>query len=256
MIRVVKPKTPPKILATKGKAKRRAHNASYGRSAGDYDSGAKKFDFDSNIYGHKTVKELLIQAQHDKCFLCESKITHIAFGDVEHFRPKGGYRQSSSDRLITPGYYWLAYEWDNLLLACQLCNQLFKKNLFPLIDPGTRANPRTRSVKREQPLFINPSVDKPEVLISFRKEVPYPINDNPKGKATIEGLGLKRQKLNERRLERYVELKLLYDIAFRIPSIEPESSMAKDLLDKAVQDSAEYSNMARSAVAAKFALIA
>lgn len=255
MIRVVKPETPPKILATKGKAKRRAHSASYGRSAAEYNNGSKKFDFDSNIYAHRTVKEQLIRAQHDKCFLCESKITHIAFGDVEHFRPKGGYRQNANDKLMRPGYYWLAYEWANLFLACQLCNQLFKKNLFPLINPGGRANPRERTIKREKPLFIDPSVDDPAELISFRKEVPYPIDDNPRAKTTIEELGLKRQKLNERRLEHYERLKVLYDIAFRTPPIEPESSRAKDLLDRAVQDSAEYASMARIAIGVKFALV-
>jgi hypothetical protein len=41
--------------------------------------------------------------------------------------------------LEQPGYFWLAYVWANLFLACQLCNQSFKKNLFPLADPAKRA---------------------------------------------------------------------------------------------------------------------
>src|SRR5215218_4032845 len=121
MIRIVKPKKAPAILQTKGRAGRDRHKA-------EYDGRLRQFSFDARIYGHKTVKTALIKAQHDKCFLCESKITHIAHGDVEHYRPKAGYKQVESDKLQTPGYYWLTYEWDNLFLACQVCNQVFKKN--------------------------------------------------------------------------------------------------------------------------------
>ena len=82
----------------------------------------------------------MIKAQHGKCFLCESKITHISFGDVEHFRPKGGSRQTTDEKAMkVPGYFWLAYAWQNLFLACQLCNQRYKKNLFPLENPDERA---------------------------------------------------------------------------------------------------------------------
>ena len=161
----------------------------------------------TGVYGHKSVKEALIKAQHDKCFLCESKITHISHGDVEHFRPKAAYRQNASEKLRTPGYYWLAYEWSNLFLACQICNQVFKKNLFPLSNPTARATSHKKKISREKPLFINPSVDDPKEFISFRCEVPFPLNNHPKAKTTIEGLGLKRPKLNERRLEHYERLK-------------------------------------------------
>ncbi|OLE52257.1 MAG: hypothetical protein AUG51_18960 [Acidobacteria bacterium 13_1_20CM_3_53_8] len=247
MIQVTKPAKAPAILLTKGKPRRREHIAAYNK-------GVRGFTFDSKIYGHKTVKEALINAQYDKCFLCESKITHIAFGDVEHFRPKAAYRQSTSDPLQKPGYYWLAYEWSNLFLACQLCNQLFKKNLFPLVNPSARATSHKHKIEREKPLFINPSLDDPEEYISFRREVPYPIKNNPRGKTTITDLGLKRQKLNEKRLERYELLEQLYLIAFRTPAI-PESKRAKDLLAQAVQDNAEYASMARAAIAAKFTLV-
>lgn len=247
MIRVVKPPKAPGVLGDKGKAKRRELLAAYNR-------GVRTFVFESKIYAHKAVKEALIKAQHDKCFLCESKITHISHGDVEHFRPKAGYRQGASDKLNQPGYYWLAYEWGNLLLSCQLCNQVFKKNLFPLADPKTRATSHKKPLGREAPLFIDPSVDDPEQFISFRKEVPFPIQGNPRGKATITNLGLARPKLNERRLERYELLRSLYQVAHRIPQI-PESSEAKDLLDRADQDSAEFAGMARAAIAARFTLV-
>jgi hypothetical protein len=248
MIRIVKPKKAPSVLLTKGRAKRDEHKAAY-------DKGERSFAFDSKIYGHKTVKEALIKAQHDKCFLCESKITHIAHGDVEHFRPKAGYRQNVSDKLHKPGYYWLAYEWGNLFLACQICNQVFKKNLFPLSNPTARATSHRKKTAGEKPLFIDPSVGDPEDLISFRREIPYPIDNDPRAKATIEGLGLTRLKLNDKRREHYDKLELLYLIAYKLPPVG-ESNRAKELLDRAAGDEAEYASMARAAIKAEFKLTA
>lgn len=254
MISVNKTEGAPSILKTKGKKKRRADSSAFTRFSRDYVSGDKKFDFDSGIYGHKTVKEVLIKAQHDKCFLCESKITHIAYGDVEHFRPKAGYSQGIDDELHKPGYYWLAYEWSNLFLSCELCNQRFKRNFFPLSNPGSRAKSHKDNVDNEDALFINPSVDDPEQYISFRKEVPYPIDGNLKGDLTIIYSGIKRQKLNERRLDLYDKLRAIYFLANMNPPI-PESKEAQDILINAVQETAEYASMARAAIAAKFTLV-
>lgn len=58
----------------------------------DADPGAhRSFEFDGRIYGHRSVKDALRKAQHDKCALCESKVTHIAYGDVEPRFPWPGY---------------------------------------------------------------------------------------------------------------------------------------------------------------------
>ena len=61
MIRIHKPKTPPEKLATDGKQKRRSHCISYTRDPSAYETGAKKFEFDRNIYAHKTDKQALSQ---------------------------------------------------------------------------------------------------------------------------------------------------------------------------------------------------
>ncbi|HEX8069529.1 MAG TPA: hypothetical protein VF546_06235 [Pyrinomonadaceae bacterium] len=251
MIRVTKPSSAPAVLRNRGRKQRRADCASFTRSADDYKAGRKSFGFDSNIYAHRSVKEALKLAQHDKCFLCESKITHIAYGDVEHFRPKAGYRQDDRDTLHKPGYYWLAYEWGNLFLSCQLCNQQFKRNLFPLSNPSARATSHKDKLDTELPLFIDPSADDPEQFISFRREVPYAPGDNPRGKATISGLGLDRQQLNEKRFEYYNALQLIYVLAHSDPPM-PESLDAQNFLARAVEDSAEYAAMARDAINANF----
>ena len=76
------------------------------------------FDFDSSPTAEVGEGHLL-KAQHDKCCFCESKVTQVAYGDVEHYRPKAGYRQEHGAPLGRPGYYLLAYEWSNLMFCCQ-----------------------------------------------------------------------------------------------------------------------------------------
>ena len=146
MIRIKKPAQVPSHPSEDGAPGGPATLRAVRLDADAYESGHKTSlpRFDSGIYGQKSVKDALQKAQHDKCAFCESKITHIAYGDVEHFRPKAGYRQEPKDPLVRPGYYWLAYEWSNLLFCCQLCNQRFKGNHFPLADadPSAEVSPR------------------------------------------------------------------------------------------------------------------
>lgn len=250
MIKIDKPRLAPKKLRIDGKKKTQANCTSYTQNKREYDTGQKKFDFDSNIYGHKTVKAALRKVQHDKCCFCESKVTHISYGDVEHFRPKAGVRQISGAPLERPGYYWLAYEWSNLFLSCQLCNQRYKENLFPLIKPSDRAKSHNDDINLEKPVFINPAEDV-EKFISFRSEVIFAIDDNPRGKATIRALGLDRDELNDIRKDCYDKLELIYKLANLKPPM-PASKKAKGFIDRSIQSSSQYASMIRCAVNAKF----
>lgn len=251
MIKIDRPKQAPKKLLNEGKKKRRAHCVSYTRNKSKYDSGERKFEFDSDIYGHKTVKESLIKAQHGKCCFCESNITHIAYGDVEHFRPKAGYKQNKNDSLGRPGYYWLAYEWTNLFFSCQICNQRNKGNLFPLKDQNRRAISHKDDIDVEEPMFVNPAEYDPEEYITFREEVAVAINDDPRGKVTIEALGLNREELCDMRRKYFDLLKTIYKVAHINPPI-PESREASEHITKSIQDSSKYASMLRSAVRAGF----
>lgn len=244
MIRVRKPAVPPEVLRTNGASARRALSAAYSRAPRSYASDKKSFEFDPGLYAHETVKQALRKVQHDKCAFCESNFAHISFGDVEHFRPKGGWSQKEGQPLTQPGYYWLAYEWTNLFLSCALCNQRFKKNLFPLQTPTRRARSHKDDVTREDPLLLDPAVDDPEAFISFRKEVPYALKGNKRGKATIRTLGLQRPELAEQRrkhLEHVQSLRDLVDIGE-----EPYATRARKLLQRMQQDSEEYAAMTRA----------
>jgi uncharacterized protein (TIGR02646 family) len=215
----------------------------------EYDQGKRSFDFDNAVYGHNTVKQTLIIMQHGKCCFCESKILHIAYGDVEHYRPKAGYRQNSEDAMQKPGYYWLAYSWDNLLLCCERCNRQYKKNLFPLLHQEKRAQCHHDDFGMESPLLINPAMTDPKNHIGFRDEIPYSIDDSPYGKTTIAVLGLDREELNEIRRTKLEELRSLVNLiklAEAMPNQEELMQLAenaKQFLLKAMLPQAEYSAM-------------
>lgn len=244
MIRIRKPADAPAVLGDRGRRETERNQAAYEADPARYDSGDARLPFDSGLYGHESVKRALIQAQYGKCAFCESKLIHISYGDVEHFRPKAGYRQDPGDPLGRPGYYWLAYEWPNLFLSCQLCNQRFKKNTFPLLDPARRCRNHLGDLSLEEPLFLDPGTDDPEDHIEFSAEQPKARSGSLRGEATIEALGLWREELREIRFDRYQKLEALKNVAQIMPG-DPLGQRAQALLDDAVQDQAEYASMAR-----------
>ena len=243
MIRVHKRDRAPRILRERGVNQTEENERAYDESPADYRSGAKTFDVKSGIYGAKSVKNALKKDQHSKCAFCEAKVDHVAYGDVEHFRPKKGFRQIDTDDLGRPGYYWLAYAWENLFFACQICNQRHKGNLFPLTDAGDRARSHHDAIANEKPLFLDPAADNPSAFVGFREEYAYPIDDDPRAVATIDGLGLNREALVERRRDRLTVLIIFVDLV--ILDL-PVSEVARTRLRDARQDSAEYASMARA----------
>jgi uncharacterized protein (TIGR02646 family) len=256
VIKITKPSQAPAILTTSGVTKRDIHCADYLLHKADYDSGKLKFSFDDGIYGHATVKQALIDAQHSKCCFCERKAGQD--GDVEHFRPKSGSRQTAKGRLLRPGYYWLAYDWNNLFLSCSACNQRHKRNLFPLSNPDQRVTSHTDDIAQESPLLLHPVLQDPEEYIGFRKEIPFAIDDNPLGKETIKGCGLKREFMNEDRrkhLAYLISMREVIELEAEL-AVKPEGRQlvekAKAFLVEAVTDAGEYAAMARAAAREDF----
>jgi len=178
----------------------------------DFQRGMVVFTFDKDVYGDTTVKQALQTVQHHKCCFCESRIGHIDDGDVEHFRPKKAFQQAIGTPLLRPGYFWLAYEWSNLFLACTKCNQRNKRNLFPLITTTTRVSNPLVDVANEDPIFIDPTRENPEVYISFQDEYCKAINQNTRGSESIKILDLNRSLLIQNRLELLDKILAFYEI--------------------------------------------
>lgn len=261
MIRIQKPASAPEKLLRDGKRKRRSHCSSYTRNPTAYQSGERNFDFDRTIYSDLSVKQALIAAQHKKCCFCERWIG--IDGDVEHFRPKQAYQQANGQPLQRPGYYWLAYEWDNLYLACTGCNQRQKKNLFPLQNPGGRAVSHHHNLDDEQPLFIDPGKENPEEFIGFRGEVAYAIEGNARGQVTLKSLNLNQRELPESRLEHLQKLKILWKTVQLAkagaggdnPELQALAREAEAFLEKGLQDGAQFTAATRCAIATEFEFV-
>lgn len=78
-----------------------------------------KIKFEGALGDWKTTKKQLKAESFGKCAYCESDTEKVAHGDVEHFRPKSIY-------------WWLALCVDNYNYSCQLCNQTYKSDEFPV----------------------------------------------------------------------------------------------------------------------------
>lgn len=147
------------------------------------------------LYHGKDVKDRLEQDQCGKCIYCECRLNGD-FGHIEHYRPKKGYSIPPDNTLHTPGYYWLAYDWNNLLLSCSVCNTSCKRNHFALADEATRRIAQ-RDISAEEPLLINPSFENPADFMEFHEHILAlrSINgeESRRGRYTIDVL-----KLNER----------------------------------------------------------
>jgi hypothetical protein len=210
MILIQKPAMAPPRL-TLGAGLTQDNSLAFDADPQAYLQGQKKFQFDSAIYGHRSVKRVLESVQHHKCCYCEGHFTGHAPGDVEHYRPKNGVQQNKGSAVQHPGYYWLAYSWQNLYFSCPDCNRTAKRRFFPLADASQRARGHADDVAYERPLILDPGgPDDPRDHIRFHQEVPLGIT--PRGQATVKFIRLDREALNERRRTRLSELQRLKEV--------------------------------------------
>lgn len=149
--------------------------------------------FDSTFWKKKgywkAAKRQLKREANGKCSYCESPASAVTHCDVEHFRPKSKY-------------WWLAYCYDNLLYVCQICNEAFKGDAFPVLgralsmpkvqktmghdalrrladrvcpDPVTNGAVAaladfTARCRAELPQLVNPYCDSPCEIIAYRAD--------------------------------------------------------------------------------------
>lgn len=122
------------------------------RDAFEKNKAAGKYCASDNLYKPDKIKVALDAIYHKKCAYCEKSLKD-ADRHVEHYRPK------------VP-YFWLAYSWDNLLIACKKCNEL-KNNQFTEHLEGTQLTYNNETLQTaqsqikkynatEKPLIINP----------------------------------------------------------------------------------------------------
>jgi hypothetical protein len=159
------------------------------KAAGECEEAVARGDkptFSPKLYARKSMREEYFFSKgppfYGRCVYCEREIADASEGDVDHFRPKGSITDEEDNPVLLldengapvldengnpkprPGYYWLAYDWRNLVPSCKRCNQprtvgeesIGKRSRFP-VAAGTRHAETPEEVAEERPLLINPA---------------------------------------------------------------------------------------------------
>jgi len=202
-------------------------------------------------------KGLFSAHQNLKCGFCEGYAIGQSTGDVEHYTPKSAIEALDADdetswgrevdnlanvvgRSPKPvsktGYWWRAYEWDNYLLACEVCNRKWKKAIFPIKE--ARDNP-PKEGDVETYLLLNPFRGEPaddHLRFGPMGEVSA-IEGSMYGEHTIRTLGLDRRSLREQRepVARKVHKKI---DALAKASVERRLYLLEDIRDEGQPDAA------------------
>jgi uncharacterized protein (TIGR02646 family) len=177
-----------------------------------------------SLWGNKEVRQALWIMQNKKCGYCERRRDVNRESDIDHFRPKAEVALAPDHK----GYWWLAYDWKNLLFSCRHCNQSYKLNHFPIPDESRRVDSEAKELRSEHAYLIDPCNvdDDPESCFTyFVQELklakdetetlvyvqPRPDDEWNKERAsrTIEVLKLNRKELLEERGKCVEKLKLL-----------------------------------------------
>ncbi|EPE2280236.1 HNH endonuclease [Vibrio cholerae] len=175
---------------------------------------------DNGNYKHHLNKEALKKANFDKCMYCESKISHIDFAHVEHFKPK------AKDK-----YPELEFEWTNLGYACPKCNNNKSDKFhedFPYIDPYSE-EPSEYFLAHGTWLFVKQGSERADL--------------------TIRDIELNRPELLEKRLEKVTEIQNAITACFRTRSKALRDKALQELTREAESDK-EYSFFVKALIAA------
>jgi uncharacterized protein (TIGR02646 family) len=208
------PPCPPILAPTESRGAEERAEAIAHFTSPDWQS---KATFKFSAYQHEEVRETLFEAFQGVCAYCEAPVPSI---EVEHYRPKGAVQTETEKR--SPGYYWLASSWENLLPSCHQCNtdlwtahpdgkrrKSGKGIRFPLEDESKRAT-KAGEERHERPLLLHPYHDHPAEHLEFveegvvRARVGADGTPSVRGEATIALLGLDRRGLADARRDRHL----------------------------------------------------
>jgi len=203
----------------------------------------------------KKAREPIARAQHQKCVYCETRVRPGYPGDVEHYRPKEAVtpvswnrakKQFRDGKKITPGYWWLAYSFDNYLFSCFWCNNR-KGTRFPV--RGQRPPLTPGSEPGERPLLLNPFMVDPSIHLEF-DELGGVHGMTQEGRFTIHVCGLDRHDLHHERQR--IATTITRDIDDYEDAVVADNELAQQqtlrrLLEACLPD-APYAAMARALV--------
>lgn len=151
-------------------------------------------------YRHQEIKKTIKTETHRKCAYCESKISHIHPGEIDHIFP-------ISKR---PDLY---VEWENLTYACTECNR------------------RKSDYYNEDEPLVNPYSDQPSAHLSFFG--PLVLDRDAKGYLTRKLIDLSRIELVERKQERIEQVSLLVRRWLDTPEGPTRNFLKMEILEQA-----------------------
>lgn len=165
----------------------------------------KRYNWPFNKEIDGELKKDLHKVFYGKCGYCETKIDNPDDGTVDRYRPNNGVRDKTE--YYQDLYWWLTFEWDNLIYCCKECNQ-YKANYFPI--GGQRAITPKADILLETPLLLNPYLDATDkhLIYDDNGEV---FSNTIEGNQTIELLRLNRTFLVSERLSARISIKEFVD---------------------------------------------
>lgn len=169
----------------------------------------------STNYRDPQCKASLQAASYGKCAYCESKVSHVYWGDIEHIRPKAKFPA-------------LEFEWSNLGYVCAKCNNA-KSDVWSELTP-----------------LIDPYVDDPSEHLCALGAALHQKNGSERGELTIRTADLNRGGLLEQRKKRMDQIIALVDRAKRTVSPEIAAALNEELV-KEIGDDREYAIVAQTA---------
>ena len=201
---------------------------------------------DIDLFAGPAVQRALLAAFHNKCAFCESFTTEASPITIAHFRPTSS--AVGLDGVASrQHYWWLTYEWTNLLPICSDCNRS-KGSRFPI--RGTRAD-QGESFDREGRLLLDPCTDDPASHLVFFSDGTV-ASDTDQGKTTIDALALNRPHLVEARASRARSVLALLEATNDIDGtwkfLPDRLASGRDRLANSTAASAEFSTLCRQVI--------
>jgi uncharacterized protein (TIGR02646 family) len=167
----------------------------------------------------KPIKIDLFEMSSGKCAYCETHLGSPDHFDIDNYRPKGGVTNSKGG-YQPDHYFWLAYDWTNLLPCCYSCSRT-KQSFFPLAEGSQIAavGATGSELAREKPMLLDPTVDEPSEHLRFDDDGSV-VALTDRGAMTVETLSLNRYDLQKARKNAATKIKRLLSADASINSPE------------------------------------
>jgi uncharacterized protein (TIGR02646 family) len=187
------------------------------------------------------VREALSVLFHGKCAYCETSYGATQPLNVEHHRPRSG--ALALDGAFSPDHYWwLAYEWENLLPVCLDCARA-KGTRFPVAKERAHDPQKGPDLLAEEPYLLDPRLDVPEEHIAFAEDGTA-VPRTERGRVTIETLGLNRTGLVPQRANVLMQMKAEWE------TLADSGELDQGAIERMLDPTRPFAAMTRQFVAA------